>query len=97
MWDTFPRVNHVRWDRDIKAAVNLWWRDPKAAEEKYGNISKWDVSRVTDMDSLFWWNRKFNGDISAWNVSSMTTMQRMFRGVDSSMETIWYVGRVGEL
>jgi len=30
-----------------------------------GDISKWDVSKVTNMDSMFS-GSKFNGDISQW-------------------------------
>ena len=31
------------------------------------NISKWDVSNVTNMEQLFL-SAKFTGDISEWNV-----------------------------
>ncbi len=42
-----------------------------------GDISKWDVSRVTDMYGMFA-HSHFNGDISNWDVSSVTSMQSMF-------------------
>ena len=42
-----------RSDGDIREAVNLWCSDPAAAEEKYGHISEWDVSCVTNMRGLF--------------------------------------------
>ncbi len=35
-----------------------------------GDISKWDVSKVTDMHSMFF-KANFNGDISKWNVSNV--------------------------
>jgi surface protein len=41
------------------------------------DISKWDVSNVTDMDLMFK-NSKFNRDISNWNVSNVTSMFYMF-------------------
>jgi surface protein len=41
------------------------------------DISKWDVSSVTDMGYMFW-NTPFNGDISGWTVSSVTSMGFMF-------------------
>ena len=67
-----------RWDGDIKEAVKLWCSDPAAAEEKYGHISKWDVSHVTNMDGLFRDCFSFNDDISGWDVSNVTTMKEMF-------------------
>ena len=42
-----------RTDEDINEAVNLWCTHRAEAEEKYGHISDWDVSSVTDMSNLF--------------------------------------------
>ena len=42
-----------------------------------GDISKWDVSSVTNMNSTFE-SSSFNGDISKWDVSSVTDMSHMF-------------------
>ena len=42
-----------------------------------GDISKWDVSNVKNMDNMFSYS-KFNGDISNWDVSNVTTMDGMF-------------------
>ena len=72
-----------RYDGDIKEAVNLWCSDPAAAEERYGHISKWDVSCVTNMDKLFERKIKFNDNIQAWDVSKVTHMYSMFRGAAS--------------
>jgi surface protein len=41
------------------------------------DISKWDVSNVTNMANMFY-ESKFNGDISQWNVSNVTNMGSMF-------------------
>ena len=43
-----------------------------------GDISKWDVSRVTNMDNMFYQASLFNADLSKWDVSRVTNMGRMF-------------------
>ena len=42
------------------------------------DISKWDVSSVNEMASMFSGATAFNADISKWNVLSVTSMQDMF-------------------
>lgn len=37
-----------------------------------------DVSKITDMTSLFYWRYNFNSDISKWDVSNVTNMTLMF-------------------
>merc|ERR1719174_916162 len=44
-----------------------------------GDVSKWDVSSVTDMSSMFAGASSFNRDISKWDVSSVANMDNMFR------------------
>ena len=43
-----------------------------------GDISKWDVSRVTDMRCMFRSATSFNGDLSQWDVSAVQNMYGMF-------------------
>ena len=61
-----------------------------------GDISKWDVSRVTNMRDMFAGTRAFNVDISKWNVGSVTTMQGMFYAAKAFNRDIskWDVSRV---
>jgi len=56
-------------------------------KQKFGKISSWDVSRVTDMTQLFdhppLKNKNdryssFNGDLGNWDVSHVTDMKLMF-------------------
>ena len=42
-----------------------------------GDISKWNVSNVTNMSHMFE-KSKFNGNISNWNVSNVEDMEGMF-------------------
>ena len=69
---------YQRSDTDIKQAVNEWCEDPATAEVKYGQISKWNTSMVTNMKDLFEGKSDFDDDISKWNVSSVTNMEGMF-------------------
>ena len=43
------------------------------------DISKWDVSSVTDMSEMFYRCFKFNKDISKWNVSNVDKNKYMFK------------------
>merc|ERR1719395_274804 len=45
--------------------------------EFHGDLSKWDVSKVTDMGWMFD-SSYFNGDLSNWDVSKVTDMNSMF-------------------
>jgi len=42
------------------------------------DISKWDVSKVTDMQSMFNFATSFNIDLSHWNLASLRLMGSMF-------------------
>ena len=44
-----------------------------------GDISKWDVSNVTDMHRMFYKCDIFNQDISGWDVSKVTDMSGIFQ------------------
>ena len=43
-----------------------------------GDISRWDVSNVTDIHSMFSGCREFNQDISGWNVSKVNNTTDIF-------------------
>ena len=80
--------NLTRTDDDIRDAVHLWITDSDAAIEKYGHISQWDVSRVTNMNSLFRNCVSFNEDISNWDTQNVTDMSCMFNHAISFNEPI---------
>uniref|UniRef100_A0A6C0ACB3 BspA family leucine-rich repeat surface protein n=1 Tax=viral metagenome TaxID=1070528 RepID=A0A6C0ACB3_9ZZZZ len=62
---------------ELKEAVDLWCNDKDTALKKYGDISKWDTSSVTNMSHIFF-DSQFNGDISKWNTSKVIDMNNMF-------------------
>ena len=48
----------------------------KIIVEKYGEISNWDTSRVTDMHGLFHDATSFNQPLNKWNVSNVTKLRK---------------------
>ena len=47
------------------------------------DISKWDVSKVTDMSNMFNPAGVFNQNIGSWDVSNVTDMSEIFRGAET--------------
>lgn len=65
----------------------------------YTNIDSWNVSGITNFDSLFANKTDFNNDISAWNTSSATSMKYMFQGCTSFNQPIgdWNLSLVTDM
>ena len=83
IWVIFRKMmpsKYNRTDDDIQQSVKEWCNDPVVAAAKYGHISKWSTSMVTNMKYLFEDKTDFDDDISKWNVSSVTNMKEMFHG-----------------
>ena len=43
-----------------------------------GDVSKWNIARVTDMGFIFYQAESFNGDVSKSNTADVTSMGLMF-------------------
>jgi surface protein len=71
------RCFHAK-NETLRGAVKEYIQNKRSAIRKYGDISKWDVSKVTDMNNMFYNAKNFNGDLSGWDVSNVTNMIRMF-------------------
>lgn len=86
-------------DENVQEAVNLWISNPEEAEDTYGHISNWDVSAVTNMNSLFFYAIEFNEDISNWDVSNVTSMNKMFAHAHKFNQDIskWDVSKVTDM
>ena len=63
---------------ELQIAVKEWNQSPDKAFKKYGDVRFWDVSKVTDMSSLFFGLESFNENISSWDVSNVEYMSFMF-------------------
>ena len=63
-----------------------------------GDISKWDVSNVTNMSEMFYGCESFNKDISNWDVSKVTNMSYMFFSCKAFNQDIsnWDVSNVND-
>ena len=55
----------------------------KIRREDFSGIESWDVSSVTNMNSMFAYCKNFNQPLNNWDVSSVTDMSYMFRGCEN--------------
>ena len=80
----------------LKQAVKEWIDNPDTAKTKYGHISDWNVSNVTNMNRMFFSAESFNQDIGKWDVSKVTDMSWMFFSAKSFNQDIgkWDVSKV---
>ena len=85
-------------NENIKEAINLWMRKNEECLWKYGPISDWNTSQVTNMSYLFT-GCSFNEDISHWDVSKVTYMNGMFAVARLFNGDIshWNVGQVKDM
>ena len=86
---------------ELKKAVNEYYNvdcieEMKIARKKYGKISDWIVSRITNMDNLFKNMTLINPSLSNWDVSNVESMCHMFSGCSKFNKDIsrWDVSKV---
>jgi len=74
-------------------------RKYKILENFNADISKWDVSNVTNMARMFEKCKYFNQYLNSWNVSNVTDMQYMFNCCESFNQPInnWDVSDVTDM
>jgi len=82
-------------DANFQNYVDKWTKEGRAC----GNISAWDVSRVTNMEKAFMGSSNFNGDLSKWNVARVTSLHQTFAGVSDFNGDLsrWNVTKVTSL
>ena len=63
------------------------------------DISKWDVSKVTNMAIMFWNCKKLDCDISEFDVSKVTNMKHMFYYCENFNQNLskWNVSNVEDM
>ena len=64
-----------------------------------GDVSRWDVSNVTNMTHMFYGCKKFNQDLSNWDVSKVTNMAHMFSWCENFNQDLssWDVSNVTDM
>jgi surface protein len=65
-------------DHNFEEAITLWFRNEMNCRRRFGPISDWNTSRVTNMRAAFHRRDKFNENLSHWNVRNVTDMSFMF-------------------
>ncbi len=70
-------LNHIDVS-EVTIMENLFNLEEKIYGDLNPNISKWDVSKVENMDGMFFMCSNFNQDLSQWNVSNTKNMRNMF-------------------
>jgi surface protein len=83
---------------ELDSAVKQYFDgNAEAVTKRYGRIEDWDVSRITNFDSLFA-SRIFysKDDLHKWDVSQATSMNYMFQGAINFNSNIshWDVSKV---
>ena len=68
----------------------------KRIVEKYGEISNWDTSKVTNMRWMFKNAESFDQPLNNWDVSNVTNMWSMFQNAESFDQPLnkWNVSQV---
>ena len=83
----FTKTYTFKSNKELKKAFKQWCENKNECIQKYGHISHWDVSKITDMSNLFSYYyidqytylfAEFNEDISRWDVSQVINMKCMF-------------------
>ena len=84
---------------ELREVVELWRIGQSKTITKYGHISLWNTSNVTDMSNMFYKAYDFNQDIGNWDTSNVTSMRRMFYNAQNFNEDIgkWNTSNVTDM
>ena len=91
-----PKLTNVTLIHAVKDYLKGNSRSRMHVVHKYGDISQWDVSNVTDMGGMFGNASSFNQPLNNWNVSNVRRMRDMFTGATSFNQPLnnWNVSNV---
>ena len=80
-----PKLTNVTLIHAVKDYLKGNSRSRMHVVHKYGDISQWDVSNVTDMRGMFGNASSFNQPLNNWNVSNVRRMRDMFTVVSAAV------------
>lgn len=67
-------------DPNLSGVTDMAFMFANATSLHEEDLSRWNVSNVTNMRGTFLNARSFNGNISTWNVANVTNTEQMFDG-----------------
>ena len=93
-----PKLTNATIKRAVSDYLNGGARKQRVVI-KYGEISNWDVSNVTNMDDMFRSAESFNQPLNKWDVSNVTDMTSMFVNAQSFNQPLnnWNVSNVFDM
>ena len=86
---TFVPNNGIYATAPIRIAINMFNFSDRINDP---DISTWDVSTITNMDSMFANATVFNQNLSSWDTSNVTNMDTMFGSTNASYTSIFNNG-----
>jgi surface protein len=101
--DLVVLINSFLYERltygNFKQAIALWFENEEECKWRFGHISDWNTSRVTNMRGAFNERSNFNQDIGQWDVSRVTNMGGMFWRASQFNQDIgpWDVSNVTDM
>ncbi|WP_170141611.1 BspA family leucine-rich repeat surface protein, partial [Tenacibaculum lutimaris] len=92
--DSYKLLSIDQWGTQVWESMYEAFESCRNMEYKATDIP--NLSKVTDMESMFSSCIKFNGNINDWDVSNITNMRSMFRGASIYNQPLnnWDVGNV---
>lgn len=90
----------VRLDNiDTSAMTDMSFVFAGSKREDFSGIEKWDTSKITIMDGMFFGTASFNVNLNAWDTSSVTSMGGMFARANNFNANIckWDISKVNDM
>jgi surface protein len=86
-------------DGNLHEAIALWCENEEECKIRFGHISDWNTSRVTNMSGAFYARRNFNEDISGWDLGNVKSTIGMFYEASQFNGDIgqWNVSKVRDM